>query len=274
MEYRLQGIVQVQVHEKAGLTFAGALRSILRQDPDVVLVGEIRDRETAQIAIQASLTGHLVLSTLHTNDAANAVTRLVDIGIEPYKIAAALRGVIAQRLMRRLCPTCREVAHGSPAGTGEGVGAGGDAAPQGGRLCRLRHDRVPRPLLDRRGAHRHARRRAGHRLRRDRRHDRGGGARRRDARPVGERARARAAAASRRSRSCCGSWTSPPAPPGAAARARRVRARRRRRRRARRSRTRTTTRASSCSPSSSPAAADARPGGRSSSWTTRTRCAA
>ncbi len=109
VEYRLQGIVQVQVHERAGLTFASALRSILRQDPDVVLVGEIRDRETAQIAVQASLTGHLVLSTLHTNDAANAVTRLVDIGMEPYKIASALRGVMAQRLMRRLCPTCKEV---------------------------------------------------------------------------------------------------------------------------------------------------------------------
>jgi type II secretory ATPase GspE/PulE/Tfp pilus assembly ATPase PilB-like protein/CheY-like chemotaxis protein len=109
VEYRLQGIVQVQVHEKAGLTFASALRSILRQDPDVVLVGEVRDRETAQIAVQASLTGHLVLSTLHTNDAPNAVTRLVDIGMESYKIASALRGVVAQRLMRRLCPTCKEV---------------------------------------------------------------------------------------------------------------------------------------------------------------------
>jgi len=109
VEYRLQGIVQVQVHEKAGLTFASALRSILRQDPDVVLVGEIRDKETANIAIQASLTGHLVLSTLHTNDAPNAVTRLVDIGIEAYKIAASLRGVVAQRLMRKLCPQCKEV---------------------------------------------------------------------------------------------------------------------------------------------------------------------
>jgi len=109
VEYRMAGIVQVQVQEKAGLTFAAALRSILRQDPNVVLVGEIRDRETAQVAVQASLTGHLVLSTLHTNDAANAVTRLVDIGVEPYKIAAALRGVIAQRLMRKLCPTCKEV---------------------------------------------------------------------------------------------------------------------------------------------------------------------
>ena len=109
VEYRMQGIVHVQVQEKAGLTFASALRSILRQDPNVVLVGEIRDRETAQIAVQASLTGHLVLSTLHTNDAANAVTRLVDIGVEAYKIAAALRGVVAQRLMRKLCPTCKEV---------------------------------------------------------------------------------------------------------------------------------------------------------------------
>jgi len=115
VEYRMQGIVQVQVQEKAGLTFASALRSILRQDPNVVLIGEIRDRETAQIAVQASLTGHLVLSTLHTNDASNAVTRLVDIGVEAYKIAAALRGVLAQRLMRKICPTCREVWMETPA---------------------------------------------------------------------------------------------------------------------------------------------------------------
>ena len=114
VEYRMPGIVQVQVQEKTGLTFAAALRSILRQDPNVVLVGEIRDKETAQIAIQASLTGHLVLSTLHTNDAANAVTRLVDIGVEAYKIAAALRGVLAQRLMRRLCPTCKEAVTDAP----------------------------------------------------------------------------------------------------------------------------------------------------------------
>jgi type II secretory ATPase GspE/PulE/Tfp pilus assembly ATPase PilB-like protein/CheY-like chemotaxis protein len=112
VEYRLSGIVQVQVNEKAGLTFPAALRSILRQDPDVILVGEIRDKETANIAIQASLTGHLVLSTLHTNDAASSVTRLVDIGIETYKIAAALKGVVAQRLMRRLCVHCRELAMG------------------------------------------------------------------------------------------------------------------------------------------------------------------
>jgi type II secretory ATPase GspE/PulE/Tfp pilus assembly ATPase PilB-like protein/CheY-like chemotaxis protein len=112
VEYRLQGIVQVQINEKAGLTFPAALRSILRQDPDVILVGEIRDKETATIAVQASLTGHLVLSTLHTNDAASAVTRLVDIGIESYKIAAALKGVVAQRLMRRLCVHCRELVVG------------------------------------------------------------------------------------------------------------------------------------------------------------------
>jgi type II secretory ATPase GspE/PulE/Tfp pilus assembly ATPase PilB-like protein/8-oxo-dGTP pyrophosphatase MutT (NUDIX family) len=104
IEYRLPGIVQVQVNERAGLTFASALRSIMRQDPDVLLIGEIRDRETAEIAIQASLTGHLVFSTLHTNDAASAVTRLVDIGVAPYKIATALKGVLAQRLVRRLCP--------------------------------------------------------------------------------------------------------------------------------------------------------------------------
>jgi type II secretory ATPase GspE/PulE/Tfp pilus assembly ATPase PilB-like protein len=107
VEYKLSGIVQVQVNEKAGLTFAAALRSILRQDPDVVLVGEIRDRETAGIAIQASLTGHLVLSTLHTIDAASSVARLLDIGVESYKIGAALKGVIAQRLVRRLCRHCK-----------------------------------------------------------------------------------------------------------------------------------------------------------------------
>jgi type II secretory ATPase GspE/PulE/Tfp pilus assembly ATPase PilB-like protein/8-oxo-dGTP pyrophosphatase MutT (NUDIX family) len=106
IEYRLPGIVQVQVNEKAGLTFATALRSIMRQDPDVVLIGEIRDRETAEIAIQASLTGHLVLSTLHTNDAPSAVTRLIDIGVASYKIATAVKGVLAQRLVRRVCSMC------------------------------------------------------------------------------------------------------------------------------------------------------------------------
>jgi len=106
IEYRLPGIVQVQVRERAGLTFASALRSIMRQDPDVLLIGEIRDRETAEIAIQASLTGHLVLSTLHTNDAPSAVTRLIDIGVASYKIATAVKGVLAQRLVRRRCTAC------------------------------------------------------------------------------------------------------------------------------------------------------------------------
>ncbi|MEP7382837.1 MAG: ATPase, T2SS/T4P/T4SS family [Gemmatimonadota bacterium] len=110
VEYKIPGIVQVQVNEKAGLTFPGALRSILRQDPDVVLIGEIRDKETAAVAIQASLTGHLVLSTLHTIDAASSIARLLDIGVESYKIAAALKGVIAQRLVRRLCPHCCKTA--------------------------------------------------------------------------------------------------------------------------------------------------------------------
>ena len=108
VEYKLQGIVQVQVNEKAGLNFANALRSILRQDPDVILVGEVRDKDTAGIAVQASLTGHLVLSTLHTIDAASSIARLVDIGVETYKLAAALKGVVAQRLLRRLCHACRQ----------------------------------------------------------------------------------------------------------------------------------------------------------------------
>ena len=106
IEYRLPGIVQVQVHERAGLTFSAALRSIMRQDPDVILVGEIRDRETAEIAIQASLTGHLVLSTLHTNDATSAVSRLIDIGVAGHQIATSVKGVIAQRLVRRACAEC------------------------------------------------------------------------------------------------------------------------------------------------------------------------
>src|SRR5450830_643935 len=108
VEYRLAGINQVQVNPKAGLTFAGALRSILRSDPDVVLVGEIRDHETAQIAIEAALTGHLVLSTLHTNDAPSAITRLIEMGIEPFLVGSALDCVVAQRLARRLCPKCKE----------------------------------------------------------------------------------------------------------------------------------------------------------------------
>ncbi len=108
VEYRLAGINQVQTNVKAGLTFASALRSILRSDPDIVLIGEIRDHETASIAVEASLTGHLVLSTLHTNDAPSAVTRLVEMGIEPFLVGSALDAIVAQRLCRSLCPRCRE----------------------------------------------------------------------------------------------------------------------------------------------------------------------
>jgi type IV pilus assembly protein PilB len=108
VEYRLPGVNQIQVNVKAGLTFASALRSILRADPDIILVGEIRDRETALIAMEAALTGHLVLSTLHTNDAASAVTRLIEMGVEAYLVASALDCVVAQRLARKLCERCRE----------------------------------------------------------------------------------------------------------------------------------------------------------------------
>jgi type IV pilus assembly protein PilB len=109
VEYEVPGINQVHVNRKAGVTFATALRSFLRQDPDIILVGEIRDLETANIAIQAALTGHLVLSTLHTNDAPTAATRLIEMGVEPFLISASLIGVIAQRLARRICPHCKEV---------------------------------------------------------------------------------------------------------------------------------------------------------------------
>ncbi len=108
IEYQFAGVGQIQVNSKIDLTFATGLRSILRQDPDVIMVGEIRDSETAEIAMQASLTGHLVLSTLHTNDSATAITRLVDMGIEPFMVASSLTGVLAQRLVRTICPHCKE----------------------------------------------------------------------------------------------------------------------------------------------------------------------
>ena len=114
IEYALDGVGQTQVNPKIELTFARALRSILRHDPDVIMIGEIRDLETAQIAVQASLTGHLVLATLHTNDAASAVTRLADMGVEPYLLASTLLGVLAQRLVRTLCPACRVAAPATP----------------------------------------------------------------------------------------------------------------------------------------------------------------
>jgi len=108
IEYQLRGVGQMQVNPKIELTFASGLRSILRQDPDVIMVGEIRDSETAEIAIQAALTGHLVFSTLHTNDSFGAVTRLVDMGIEPFLVSSSILAVLAQRLVRKLCPDCRE----------------------------------------------------------------------------------------------------------------------------------------------------------------------
>lgn len=115
VEANVTGINQVQVNEKAGLTFSSALRSILRQDPDIIMIGEIRDQETAEIAVKASITGHLVVSTLHTNSSANTITRLADMGVENYLIADSVVGVIAQRLVRRVCPTCGVVHEASPA---------------------------------------------------------------------------------------------------------------------------------------------------------------
>jgi general secretion pathway protein E len=108
VEYQLEGVNQIQTKPQIGLTFANALRSIVRQDPDVIMIGEMRDLETARIAVQSALTGHLVLSTLHTNDAAGGVTRLMDMGLEDYLITSTVNGILGQRLVRRLCPNCRE----------------------------------------------------------------------------------------------------------------------------------------------------------------------
>ena len=108
VEYKLKGINQVQVNPKAGLTFASGLRSILRQDPDTIMIGEIRDAETAEIAVRAAITGHLVLSTLHTNDSPSTVARLIDMGLEPYLVSSAIIGIISQRLVKVLCPKCKE----------------------------------------------------------------------------------------------------------------------------------------------------------------------
>jgi type IV pilus assembly protein PilB len=114
VEYALGGVNQFQINEKAGFTFPTALRSLLRQDPDIMMVGEIRDGETARLATQAALTGHLVLSTLHTNDAPGAITRLYNLGIEPYLVGASIGGVLAQRLVRKLCQSCKEPYEPSP----------------------------------------------------------------------------------------------------------------------------------------------------------------
>ena len=108
VEKKIEGVNQCQINEKAGMTFGAALRSILRQDPDIIMVGEMRDTETAEIAIRAAITGHLVLSTLHTNDAASTVTRLVDMGVEAYMVATSLIGIVAQRLTKVLCPECKK----------------------------------------------------------------------------------------------------------------------------------------------------------------------
>jgi len=109
VEYQISGIVQIPVNKKVGMTFSAALRSILRQDPNIVMVGEIRDKETAEIAVEAALTGHLVFSTIHTNSAASTITRLRDMGIENYLLSASLTGIIAQRLVRRLCDNCKQL---------------------------------------------------------------------------------------------------------------------------------------------------------------------
>jgi general secretion pathway protein E len=114
VEYQLPGINQIQVKSAIGMTFAGALRAIVRQDPDIIMVGEMRDLETARIAVQSALTGHVVLSTLHTNDAASGVTRLLDMGVEDYLLTSTINGILAQRLVRRLCPHCREPYHPLP----------------------------------------------------------------------------------------------------------------------------------------------------------------
>ncbi len=135
VEYTLEGINQVQVNPRFGLTFATGLRALVRQDPDVILVGEIRDRETAQIAIEAALTGHLVLSTLHTNDSIGAVARLVEMGIEPFLITSALLGVVAQRLVRRLCPACRESRGITEAAHNLLLELTGQAPPSDQRIC-------------------------------------------------------------------------------------------------------------------------------------------
>ncbi|MHC4463315.1 MAG: GspE/PulE family protein, partial [Planctomycetota bacterium] len=133
IEYQLEGISQIQVASKKGMTFATSLRHVLRQDPDVIMVGEVRDIETARMAIQSSLTGHLVFSTLHTNDSAGAVSRLLDLGVEPYLVSSSLIGIIAQRLVRKVCPDCKKVAEPSPRELRE-LGLGEEAADRGGKF--------------------------------------------------------------------------------------------------------------------------------------------
>ena len=151
VEYRLGGVNQVQINPRAGLTFATALRSIVRSDPDVIMVGEIRDGETARISIEAALTGHFVLSTLHTNDAPSAITRLTEMGVEPFLTGAAVSAVLAQRLARKLCPHCAEPylptsdeLHGLHLSEDMAAGLARRGLPPPPRLCPLRADRLPR----------------------------------------------------------------------------------------------------------------------------------
>jgi type II secretory ATPase GspE/PulE/Tfp pilus assembly ATPase PilB-like protein len=141
VEYEIAGITQVQINERIGLTFAGALRAILRQDPDIVMLGEIRDAETADMAVRASLTGHLLLSTMHTNDAPSAILRLVNLGIDPYLLAASTIGVIAQRLVRLVCPGCRVPATLEPSALEQfpALRAAADSLVRGAGCARCRH---------------------------------------------------------------------------------------------------------------------------------------
>ena len=195
IEYVLPGVGQMQVHPKIGLTFASCLRHILRQDPNVIMVGEIRDRETAEIAVQAALTGHLVFSTLHTNDSASAFTRLLDMGIEAYLVSSSVIAVMAQRLVRVVCPRCKEP-H-SPAADERAAlgdrGPPGHAALSRQRLRPLREHRLLRP-------HRH--RRTAPRGRRDARADHE--APRREPHQAGRRAQRHGHAARRRHRQGAG----------------------------------------------------------------------
>jgi type IV pilus assembly protein PilB len=136
VEYRLEGVKQIQVNEKVGMTFANGLRSMMRSDPDTIMVGEIRDSESAKIAIEAAITGHLVLSTLHTNDAPTAMTRLTEMGIEPYLVASSVNAVVAQRLARRLCESCREkVSVPASAVSGDSTGEVEIYEPRGCARC-------------------------------------------------------------------------------------------------------------------------------------------
>ena len=145
VEYQVAGINQIQVNDKVGLTFATGLRSILRHDPDVVLVGEIRDKETAETAVQASLTGHLVFSTLHTNDAPGAITRLLDMGVEPFLVSSSVEGVLAQRLVRRICTECGKAYTPDPAAIPPGLKPRRDQTPMRGAVCPPRRGSSTRP---------------------------------------------------------------------------------------------------------------------------------